>query len=314
MPRMVVDWGQLQKDLTTTLQQKKPEMVPQIPAIMTKLKRSTQPEVVGFFKMLQQRASITLRLPMLDLDQMISQLREIFGKTSSQLVSQADGMVKTVASGQATADQLQIMIFRRLKVQWEPTRSYKDIVQPQTLSTEDAVKTRKFLGDTGRNIVSSASSTSSRTVISGSAYRSPLPTKSTTTSGKATLSGSDYQPTTQRSSGSGGTKTSSRTSTTSKSKGSSAKKDTKVSKICKKLYGKIQIVTSGKYDYKVRIVDNFEHMRVRKKKHARRQCEWDLVEKFTDNPKFRIKIVTAHEDIKVKYVSFHEGIQNAAYR
>ncbi|GKW37699.1 hypothetical protein PEC301875_17230 [Pectobacterium carotovorum subsp. carotovorum] len=71
-----------------------------------------------------------------------------------------------------------------------------------------------------------------------------------------------------------------------------------------KVYGRIQIVDYNE-DYRVRIVDSREHLRVQEvTAFANRPGEWEIVDNFPD---FKIKIVDAHPDFEIRLVDNFPG-------
>lgn len=74
----------------------------------------------------------------------------------------------------------------------------------------------------------------------------------------------------------------------------------------KKLYGKIQYVTSFP-DVKILIVDAFADIEVKKVDAFADDCgEWQEVTSFPD---IKVQIVTAFPDVKVKYVNAFPGMR-----
>ena len=72
----------------------------------------------------------------------------------------------------------------------------------------------------------------------------------------------------------------------------------------KKLYGKVQVVTSFP-DIKVQIVDAFPDIKVKMVDAFPDACgKWQLVDAFPD---FNIQFVTSFPDIKIKYVDAFPG-------
>lgn len=72
----------------------------------------------------------------------------------------------------------------------------------------------------------------------------------------------------------------------------------------KKLYGKVQVVTSFP-DIKVQVVDAFPDVKVKMVTSFPDACgKWQLVESFPD---FKIQFVTSFPDIKIKYVDAFPG-------
>ena len=72
----------------------------------------------------------------------------------------------------------------------------------------------------------------------------------------------------------------------------------------KKLYGKIQVVSSFP-DLKVQIVDSFPDLKVKKVTSFANSCgEWQEVSSFPD---LKIQFVNSFPDIKIKYVDSFPG-------
>lgn len=72
----------------------------------------------------------------------------------------------------------------------------------------------------------------------------------------------------------------------------------------KKLYGKIQVVSSFP-DLKVQVVDSFPDLKVKKVTAFADSCgEWQEVSSFPD---LKIQFVTSFPDIKIKYVDSFPG-------
>jgi hypothetical protein len=73
----------------------------------------------------------------------------------------------------------------------------------------------------------------------------------------------------------------------------------------KKLYGKIQFVTSFP-DVRVRVVSSFPDLKVKHVDSFARRCgEWQIVTSFPDT---KIQIVESFPDIKIQYVSSFPGL------
>jgi len=72
----------------------------------------------------------------------------------------------------------------------------------------------------------------------------------------------------------------------------------------KKLYGKVQVVTSFP-DIKVQVVDAFPDIKVKMVDAFPDACgKWQIVDAFPD---FKIQFVTSFPDIKIKYVDAFPG-------
>ena len=77
--------------------------------------------------------------------------------------------------------------------------------------------------------------------------------------------------------------------------------------IARILYGRIFVVGSGDVsDYRVRMVDHGEDLRVRVDDFANRPGRWRFVERG-DVCDYRIQFVDFGEDIRVRFVDFGEG-------
>jgi len=72
----------------------------------------------------------------------------------------------------------------------------------------------------------------------------------------------------------------------------------------KKLYGKVQVVTSFP-DLKVQIVDSFPDLKVKKVTSFPDSC--GLWQEVTSFPDLKIQFVTSFPDIKIKYVDSFPG-------
>ena len=79
--------------------------------------------------------------------------------------------------------------------------------------------------------------------------------------------------------------------------------------IARKLYGKIHVAANHeKYDYKVRIVDGGEDLRVKITERPQRHGQWKFVDRAADAD-FSIRFAKDREsfDLKVKFVTSGEG-------
>lgn len=77
--------------------------------------------------------------------------------------------------------------------------------------------------------------------------------------------------------------------------------------IARILYGRIFVVGRGDVsDYRVRMVDHGEDLRVRVHDFANRPGRWRFVERG-DVCDYRIQFVDSGEDIRVRFVDFGEG-------
>ncbi|MEK9786161.1 MAG: hypothetical protein VW546_09150 [Gammaproteobacteria bacterium] len=73
----------------------------------------------------------------------------------------------------------------------------------------------------------------------------------------------------------------------------------------KKLYGKVQVVTSFA-DFKVEEVQSFPDLKVEKKSSFADDCgEWEFVDSFPD---FTIEYVTSFADFKIEFVNSFPGL------
>jgi hypothetical protein len=73
----------------------------------------------------------------------------------------------------------------------------------------------------------------------------------------------------------------------------------------KKLYGKVQIVSSFP-DIKVQVVSSFPDLKVQKVSSFPDKCgKWQIVNSFPD---FKIQIVNSFPDIKIQYVTSFPGV------
>ncbi len=72
----------------------------------------------------------------------------------------------------------------------------------------------------------------------------------------------------------------------------------------KKIYGKIQFVSSFP-DYKVQVVDSFPDLKVQKvQSFPNKPGKWQIVNSFPD---YKIQIVKSFPDFKIKYVTSFPG-------
>ena len=73
----------------------------------------------------------------------------------------------------------------------------------------------------------------------------------------------------------------------------------------KKLYGKVQVVTSFP-DIKVQVVSSFPDLKVQKVTSFPSSCgKWQFVSSFPD---FKVQFVSSFPDIKIQYVSSFPGV------
>jgi hypothetical protein len=73
----------------------------------------------------------------------------------------------------------------------------------------------------------------------------------------------------------------------------------------KKLYGKVQVVTSFP-DIKVQVVSSFPDLKVKKVTSFPDSCgKWQLVDSFPD---FKIQLVDSFPDVKIQYVDSFPGV------
>ena len=72
----------------------------------------------------------------------------------------------------------------------------------------------------------------------------------------------------------------------------------------RKIYGKIQFVTSFP-DYKVQVVDSFPDLKVQKvESFPNKPGKWQIVDSFPD---YKIQLVNSFPDFKIKYVTSFPG-------
>ena len=87
-------------------------------------------------------------------------------------------------------------------------------------------------------------------------------------------------------------------------RGQQQKADTPAKPDVKKIYGKIQFVTSFP-DYKVQVVDSFPDLKVQKvQSFPNKPGKWQIVDSFPD---YKIQIVESFPDFKIKYVTSFPG-------
>ncbi len=73
----------------------------------------------------------------------------------------------------------------------------------------------------------------------------------------------------------------------------------------KKLYGKVQFVTSFP-DFKVKVVSSFQDLKVQKVSSFPSDCgKWQITDSFPD---FKVQIVDSFEDFSIKYVDSFPGV------
>ena len=73
----------------------------------------------------------------------------------------------------------------------------------------------------------------------------------------------------------------------------------------KKLFGKVQIVTSYP-DIKVQVVSSYPDLKVKKVTSYPDKCGlWQIVDSYPDT---KVQFVTSYPDIKIKYVDSYPGL------
>ena len=144
-PRLVIDWSETENRLVIFFNDHNDtSMTSQTSGMIQKMKTSERRELMGFVAMLKKKYNDAIFFfPMFDLNQIHQQLKQAFEEKAPSNLSQLNQMVMAVGKGTLPLDQLQTMMYQKLKVMIEVEHIDVDITSSRSSSSPATTSSTK---------------------------------------------------------------------------------------------------------------------------------------------------------------------------
>ena len=144
-PRLVIDWSETENRLIIFFNDHNDTcMTSQTSGMIQKMKTSERRELMGLVAMLKKKYNDAIFLfPMFDLNQIHQQLKQAFEEKAPSNLSQLNQMVMAVGKGTLPLNQLQTMMYQKLKVMIEVEHIDVDITSSRSSSSPTTTSSTK---------------------------------------------------------------------------------------------------------------------------------------------------------------------------